>query len=75
MSEQLHHSRLQCVCGNTLKHSKTAYGIGLMAVFHIDTTPVVHPGQLCEKCKTVLSESLKAMAEGRVYRHSMEVHE
>ena len=86
MSEQLHQSRLQrlCrVCGNSLKHSRISYDTknhtdDLMAVFHIDITcdtPVVHPGQLCEKCKTVLSKSLKAMAKGRVYRHSVKVHE
>ena len=31
--------------------------------------------QLCEKCKTVLSKSTKATAEGRVYRPSVQISE
>ena len=82
-SNQLHQTRLKClcrVCGCSLKHSRTIYDSkshkdDLMGVLHIDITrnsPSVHPGHLCEKCKTVLSKSTKATAEGRVYRPSVQ---
>ena len=89
MSEQpnqIHQTRLQrlCrVCGGSLKHSRTVYECknhkdDLMAVFHVDInfdTPAVHPRQLCEKCKTILSKSMKTTTEGEVYGHRVKVHE
>ena len=83
---QVHQTRLQClcrVCNCSLRHSRTMYDSknhkdDLMAVFYIDIshdTSVVHPGQLCEKCKTFFFESVKATSEVRVYRHSVRIQE
>ena len=89
MAEQpnkIHQMRLNnlCrVCGCSMKHSRTVYDVknhkdDLMAVFRIDIThdsTTIHPGQLCEKCKTVLTKSKKATAEGKTYIHSVRTHE
>ena len=80
MDEQKHIQAIESlcrVCGGPVKQNRACkdHQVAIQAVFSIDTTKDcdnIHPKKLCKKCYAVLSRHNKAVAEERVYLHSVQ---